>query len=349
MSVLGPGTFNVAWRGFPTGLRVLYRRRCLLEMLERDSPVLAVCEVCELLHSSLPLPTPPLPGDKSNLWCENPDDRLHLSGNVTITRAFVRKVTLLRRAGHDVSTFLAALARTTPTRPRRGAYRFVMDDQARAVGESFLLRRQLFITRATPFRGGIPSVQDLVSLRGPQLDLDRSQLENLTMPATCKARRKHTDPSAHLAECYPNDVTPPGGALAPTRECLLSHPVKCCCPVESAFKGHVGGHLRCFTDHCISVLPAPQCGWGRVLVFTAWRDLGDGITRYDCSVNDAKWRIKPRPDKKYDPDDDAREFLGSQVGEVYKKYEDVEEGTAAYTLELRRHVAEMLFGVSLKD
>ncbi len=357
MSVLGPHTFDVARCRGRVGLARLYLRESLLELLERDSPVLAVCDECGTLHPSVPLSTLSLPGEWCDtvdvLRCEHPDNRLDLSGtNVSITRPFVRKVMLLHRAGHDVSPQLDLVARTTPTRPRRGPYRFIMEDRARISGDSLLLRRQLFVTRASPFQSGTPSVRDLLGLSSilsimhmkdwkPQVDLNQPLLDKLTAPAACRTRHSRADPSAHLAACYPDGTAPPTGALAATWHCLLTHPVPCCCPVEGAFKGCVEGHGGWFMDHCISVLPASQqSGWDRVLVFTAWRDLGDGISRYDGSVNDYKWGFDP-------PDDEFREGRGSRLGDVYEQYEGVAEGTVVYTPELPQHVAERLFGLPL--
>jgi len=366
MSVLGPSTLNVAHcrqnGRWAVSFQKLYRRESLLELLERDSPVLVVCDTCAHLHSFLPLPRLPLDGDESNrMACQDPEERLDLSGtNVTLTQPFIRKVVLLHRAGYDVSPHLGLLACTTPNRPRRGAYHFVMDDQARAVDSSLLLRRQLFVTRGSPFRGGTPSVRDLLSLWSvlrsahlpsweSQLDLDRSLLGGLAAPASCKTRHLRAEPSAHVAACYPDDAVPPPGALAPSWQCLLSHPVPCCCPLEGTFKGHVGGEDAWFMDHCISVLPAPQCGWGRVLVFTAWRDLGDTIWRSADEPNEWKWVEHPGRLTAGSPSPTTRERMQSRPGDVYEKYEDAAEGTVAYMPELPQHVAERLFGLELKD
>jgi hypothetical protein len=151
----------------------------------------------------------------------------------------------------------------------------------------------------------------------------------------------------HNHKCYRDDVGPPRRALSPTLRCLLTHALPCrfCCSEKQAFLGRVDGSTRNFLDYSANSIPVaePDYPWDRVLVFTSWRDLGDGSSQYD-----ARWKMRPGTSLLYmysTPEEahkQVRKDSGGRVGDAYERYEGVVEGTP-YVPRLSRAGARKLF------
>jgi hypothetical protein len=125
---------------------------------------------------------------------------------------------------------------------------------------------------------------------------------------------------------------------------MLTHEVPCCArgchkDKKNGPPGRIDGSKTRFFDHSAAAVPVadPRNLWDRVLVFTDWRDLGDGASQFDV-----KWQRRPDISTfGLGPDD--RRKNGSRVGDAYEAFEGAAEG-APYLPALPRGVAETLFG-----
>jgi hypothetical protein len=156
----------------------------------------------------------------------------------------------------------------------------------------------------------------------------------------CQASHRLTS-VLHSYNCYRDNKGPSYRALQPALRCLLTHDLPCtACPKDEGFFGRVDGNKRYFEDYSQNAIPVPDTDnpWGRVLVFTCWRDLGDG-----SSVDEAKWRMQPRPGVSFDASfADYRQTQGSRPGDAYEAFEGVRQGTP-YVPVLPKSVARQLF------
>jgi hypothetical protein len=351
---IGPGTNNIATDGSPghgsednseatTPTRPSALME-LLELLERDSLLLTRCDYCRVLHSPFSV--------TYGYGCGKCSHSVSLlRGDANMSLPLVRRAMLWHRRGLDSDSLLAMIRKNSYFKPLSDTgYLCFVDFRARAVGNSVILRQQLFIARGSPFVGsGRPSARDIVALRhAPGISLTRSwlwdagyhleDLDAMTMPQ-CQASR-HPGSALHTYSCYRDNIGPSPHELRPPLRCLLIHDLPCTlCPKDEdeGFFGRVDGNKTFFEDYSQNAIPVPDDPWGRVLVFTFWRDLGDG-----SSVDEAKWRMQPRPGVVFDASfADYRKTHGSRPGDVYEAYEGARQGTP-YVPVLPKSVARQL-------
>lgn len=354
---IGPGTNNVATDDIPghgsenesegtTSARPSALME-LLELLERDSILLTRCDYCRVLHSPL--------WDPYNHGCGECTHYAALRrGDVNITLPLVRRAVLWHRRGLDANSLLAIVNKNSyAERLHDTGYSCLVDYSARAVGNSVILRQQVLVSRNGPFSGhnGTPSARDIAALSYLPRDLlapgwlgdveyHLEDLKNMTTPQ-CRAfgHLRHPDSVMHGYRCYRDDKGPSRRALRPALRCLLTHrvPYTACPNKNDGLFGRVDGSSMYFEDYSQNAIALPDSPWGRVLVFTLWRDLGDG-----SSKDDAKWRMQPRPGIVFDGSfAEYRGTHGSRPGDVYEAYEGARQGTP-YVPVLSKSVARRL-------
>ncbi|KAH6844554.1 hypothetical protein B0I37DRAFT_164929 [Chaetomium sp. MPI-CAGE-AT-0009] len=327
-------------------------RMLLLELLERDFPLLTRCDYCRTLHSPLALNDPLRQcGETRNCF----EDEVSDLDSVQITLPLVRRAVMWDQQGLDAdSLFAIARCNSVNKLGSSAPYRFASTICARVSRGCVIVKKELFIARKT-HRSGDPTARDLAALDEILCEGSHSWVsfqDSYMFPA-----RKYKTPGCLTREnaagetLYPSfkgfrdDICPPRRALPPTLRCILTHKLPCRSlngHKKGMFPGVVEGSKDCFVDYSAAAIPVadPRNPWDRVLVFTSWRDLGSGDSK-----DDAKWFGRSS-------DLWTTEFgyhyykcrirNGSRVGDAYEAFEGAAEG-APYVPTLPRYVAESLF------
>lgn len=334
-----------------------------LELLERDSPGLVRCGYCRTLHS----PTTPGPDGPGTRRCEAGGRALLLKGiNRRITQPLVRAAVQRSRAGFDPGVLLGRLNRHVRKRLPHSPYTALVDYEARVVDGSVMLRKQVFVARDGPYTGpgGSPTSAELCTLAGALRKMQgagdppdklwwglcaipvRQCVVDAFGPAAIRAESDGEDdrPAAKRPAVCTHarlDVGPPRRPL-PTWEYffrpLFDERSNKCCTRWAPVLGHVQAIHEEFLDYSMTAHPAPEEVGGRTLVFTWWRNLGDG-----SSPDEARWRARPGATSGWDGNADPwfRLSHGSTPADVTKGFEGLDHG-GWYVTRMRRSQAEML-------
>jgi hypothetical protein len=351
---IGAGTANIAFDEATPRSSILTPHMLLLELLERQFPLLTRCDYCRIIHSPLALNDRQRQCGEGHNCFEN---QVSYWDSVQITLPLVRRAVLWDRQGLDGDSLLAIARCNSVNKLGSGApYRFASTLCARVSRGCVIVKKQLFVARkAACHRSGKPTARDLaaldeilsegshswVSFRGAYRFREREY-----KTPWCLAKEKAAGKTLYPSfKGFRDDICPPRTALTPTLRCILTHELPCRlpnCHKKDIFPGVVKGSTAAFIDHSATAIPVadPRNPWDRVLVFTSWQDLGSGDSK-----DDAKWLVRSNHHWPIELGYDYRDYRirhGSRVGDAYEAFEGAAEGTP-YVPTLPRHVADWLF------
>lgn len=234
----------------------------------------------------------------------------------------------------------ATLAKKSTNRYMKAASHVI----PRMMDGNLLIRQEIYMH---PFHNGKITVRSLMELKEllsanssiffakfPPLCVHRtwtSLITNFNVLDECANPTKCVNCAhyRHIPRCYSNEVVPEtarNGLLPPMKACFLFHdqPCEACTPnSEGICGGNIEGCRKCSTDFCIS--SRDVLGVGHCLVLSCWKDIG-GVGPGQA----AKWDdfLVPSRKRRMEPDrmEDCR--LQSEVGQVYKAFENIVGGKA---------------------